>query len=360
MLENSYYKLTHNDSFRIAYFGGSITEGCGASKPCMKWTSKTTAWLSETFPKCKISVIEAAIGGTGSDLGVYRCDRDIIEEKPDLVFYEFAVNDGWAGEVRSFIQTESIFRKIFSADPTCDIVIIFTTTKGVSDGLDAGNIFYSRKGHSSAGDYYGLLQIDVGEVLRAQIRKENADWLRYTQDNVHPNDDGYEIYFETVKKYLSDEFKKCEGTAGLIPKILPAPVTSADELLCGAHMEDCRGAQLGEGWHVKEESFVGRYPRYVESNVPGAELSFRFRGKRIGLYFMLAKDSGTLEFSVDGEEFEKHGTWDHYCKDFNRAGIMMLKESLCDAEHELRVRVVPEKDAESEGYFVRIATFMVS
>ena len=87
-LPNVLAKLkTKGAEIRIGYLGGSITAQEG-------WRPKTLAWFQKTYPDAKVRQINAAIGGTGSDLGVYRLKQDVLDHKPDLLFVEFAVNDG--------------------------------------------------------------------------------------------------------------------------------------------------------------------------------------------------------------------------------------------------------------------------
>jgi hypothetical protein len=80
---------TPGAEIKVAYFGGSITAQNG-------WRPKTLAHFQKTWPAAKFSEINAAIGGTGSDLGVFRLHQDVLVKKPDLLFVEFAVNDGGA------------------------------------------------------------------------------------------------------------------------------------------------------------------------------------------------------------------------------------------------------------------------
>ncbi len=80
-------KLRSGETVKVAYLGGSITAAPG-------WRVKTREWLSKEFPQAKVAEINAAIGGTGSDLGVFRLQRDALQHHPDLLFVEFAVNDG--------------------------------------------------------------------------------------------------------------------------------------------------------------------------------------------------------------------------------------------------------------------------
>lgn len=85
---NTMAKLRAGDEVRVAYLGGSITETHDG------WRPQTTAMLSKKWPKTSIVEINAAIGATGSEIGVYRMERDVLKYAPDLLFVEFAVNDG--------------------------------------------------------------------------------------------------------------------------------------------------------------------------------------------------------------------------------------------------------------------------
>lgn len=91
-LNNTYFMLTIRKSLCIGYFGGSITEG-GLLQDETAWHALTTSWFKEKYMDCKIRSVQAAIGGTGSDLGIFRCDSDLLSHKPDLIFIEFVVND---------------------------------------------------------------------------------------------------------------------------------------------------------------------------------------------------------------------------------------------------------------------------
>ena len=78
-LPEFYKKLRSGDEVKIAYFGGSITEQNG-------WRIKSADYFKKRFPNAKIVPIHAAIGGTGSFLGSFRIDRDVLSKSPDLVF----------------------------------------------------------------------------------------------------------------------------------------------------------------------------------------------------------------------------------------------------------------------------------
>ena len=107
-LPNVFQKLGQGQAVRIAYLGGSITAQAG-------WRPKTLNWFRSQFPKAELSEINAAIGGTGSDLGVFRLKQDVLDGKPDLLFVEFAVNDGGAPVHRIHQAMEGIVRQTIKA-----------------------------------------------------------------------------------------------------------------------------------------------------------------------------------------------------------------------------------------------------
>ena len=113
-IPNFVSKLNAGKEVRIAYLGGSITAQPG-------WRPKTLAWFRKQYPGAKIDEINAAIGGTGSDLGVFRLQHDVLQHKPDLLFVEFAVNDGGAAPDRIHKAMEGIIRQTWQANPNTDM-----------------------------------------------------------------------------------------------------------------------------------------------------------------------------------------------------------------------------------------------
>ncbi|MEM6886380.1 MAG: SGNH/GDSL hydrolase family protein, partial [Verrucomicrobiota bacterium] len=86
-LPHFFKKARSGKPVTVAYFGGSITAHQG-------WRPISFKGLQEMFPESEMEMVNAAVGGTGSIVGVFRADDDLIPSKPDLVFIEFAVNDG--------------------------------------------------------------------------------------------------------------------------------------------------------------------------------------------------------------------------------------------------------------------------
>ena len=359
MLDHTFYKVTHDKKLTVGYFGGSITEGAGASDASKtSWRARVTDWFRTNYPDADITEIQAAIGGTGSDLGMYRCDVDLISKEPDLVFIEFAVNDSWMAYDAILSQTEAIYRKIRKHNAYTDIVCIITTTQAITSGLEKGGEFTARSAHSVIAHRYGTPVIDIGNLLHFEVLKTGGDYLKFTTDTVHPNDDGYAIYTDCITAFLK---QWADSSNGMYKEhAVPSPV--CENVYENACMTECTAADsyTADGFTFVGKSLCGRYPSYIEASVPDSTFSFTFTGENCGFYWMLAKDSGDALVSVDGGEEFSIRSWDHYCKSFNRAGAAFFAKGLPCGEHRVTVRLAETKADESEGTVLRIGAFLIS
>jgi hypothetical protein len=196
-LPNFFAKLdTPGADVRIAYLGGSITAQEG-------WRPKTLAYFQKTWPGAKVSQINAAIGGTGSDLGVFRLKHDVLDHKPDLLFVEFAVNDGGQPPERIYRTMEGIVRQTWRAQPSCDICFVYTVTDTLIPPLYEGKFPRAASAMERVAEHYGIPSIHMGvEVARLakegklilkakkpttdEERAKVGDKMLFSPDGVHP------------------------------------------------------------------------------------------------------------------------------------------------------------------------------
>ena len=201
-----FQKLKTGGDVGIAYFGGSITAAAG-------WRVKTFQWFKETFPKANVREINAAIGGTGSDLGAFRCGAEVIAQRPDLVFVEFNINDGSPTNDFRKATMEGIVRQLWSSPTKPEIVFVYTTSR---------NLNCNRGSHPAVAKHYNIPDIDLQPPLVAalnrpdlpkptekQLENKKLDWKAcgqvFMSDSVHPNELGHTIYTDTIVAYLKTQ-----------------------------------------------------------------------------------------------------------------------------------------------------------
>ena len=165
-LPNVFAKLRKGQDVTIAYFGGSITAHPG-------WRPMTFEWFQKQFPNAKLTMLNASVGGTGSLVGAFRADADLVSRKPDLVFIEFAVNDGGDARQRPkevLCAMEGIVRKLWQSKPDTDICIVYTLQGPDVDTLNSGWFQNAANVHEKIADHYGLPSIHMGYEVAAMAK----------------------------------------------------------------------------------------------------------------------------------------------------------------------------------------------
>lgn len=321
---NFFEKVRAGKGVTVAYFGGSITAAPG-------WRVKTLDAFRAAYPAASFREVHAAIGGTGSDLGVFRMDRDVLEQKPDLVFVEFAVNDGDAPIEKTTKSMEGIVRKIWAADPLTDIVFVYTLHTNFLPFLDDGKLWKAATVHETIAEHYGIPAINVAlrvynEAIRGRLiytRPVNVDGAKgdipegkilFSEDECHPTDTAHELYAETVE----EAFAQMETMPASGPHELRTPVHPQNWER--AKMLPLDKARLTGSWRKLDATdprggFAERMGGVWEANTPGDRVDFRFRGTTALLYDVLGPDGGEAVVIVDNEpaltipRFDKHCTW---------------------------------------------------
>ena len=174
-IPNFFRKINqHGTNITIAYLGGSITAGAGASAEQKTYRGRVTSYIRSKLPDFEVKEVNAGLGGTGSFLGAFRVKRDCINARPDLVFIEFAVNDAGETEKQCVAYLEGIVRQIWTSNPLCDIVLIYTATERWFYIYKAGDLPPSVKAHEKVADYCRIPSVNVG--IAAGMMVENKKW----------------------------------------------------------------------------------------------------------------------------------------------------------------------------------------
>ena len=312
-LQNTAKKLHDDKKLTVAYFGGSVTAGYGASDfdtggnatDKNSWRAKTTAWLKETYPDASIESIYAAIGESGTYLGTYIVQDYVIAKAPDLVFIEYAINDTYGGfdKTRAALQLETIVREIETALPKTDIVILLSGDQGRL----SGNTWYfpTAEGHAEIAEHYDLPLVYMGRALYDHIQKDSLSWSTFYKDNVHPLDAGYAYYFEVVKEYLRNALLCTCYEDKYAEHVLPA--LYSDYLLDGERTLVYATEELldgNSGWSRSNSNINPVFSRkgsivQTISNTM-TPFTYTFNGTELAIYTNLYAPA-QYELTVDGE-----------------------------------------------------------
>lgn len=203
-------KARNGEEVTLAYLGGSITQGAGADPEKENCYAAVSARLfAEKFAadESKVNYVNAGIAGTPSLLGITRCNKDVISHEPDVVFVEFAVNDGTDATSRDVY--ESLVRKLLKSDSSPAVVLIFTV---LSNGYSA------QENMQLTGEHYDLGMISVREAITPEIEAGRMTFIgEYAVDEAHPSNFGHALMAELIGNYL-DKAAATESAAYTVPE----------------------------------------------------------------------------------------------------------------------------------------------
>lgn len=344
---------TPGAQIRIAYLGGSITAQPG-------WRPMTLGYFQKTYPHAKFSEINAAIGGTGSDLGVFRLKQDVLDHKPDLLFVEFAVNDGGAAPEQILRSMEGIVRQTWSALPECDICFVYTLTESLSKNMLEGYFQRSASAMEKIADHYGIPTIHMAMEV-ARLAKEGklvwkaplpktdeekmalGDKLVFAPDGTHPHvETGHQWYLEAIIR-SQEPVKAASGPPG--PHLIVAPYVSTNyqnaklipvtrdsaKLSSGFTWLDPRNDEFGKKW-------ANRMSTLHKATMAGETMTFAFKGTRCAIYDIVGPDCGQILVSIDDGPPKTVPRFDSYCT-YHRLQTFTLANDLEDTVHRVKIEV---------------------
>lgn len=362
-LANTYKRLTEDKELNVVYYGGSVTNGYGASNSDTKsWRALIGQWLVDSFPDATIRNINRASGESGTRLGVHRLKQAVINQNPDLLFFEYTINDNYdvyqhangslteAGKAAIQSQCETILREVKEALPNCDIVMVIVTDSGkLSDNRNKTGIeklHAEGKIHEELAIHYNVPSVWVGPALANNLQgttyaEWQADWKNYATDSVHLNDAGNYEYYKVLHEYLYNELFCTDYSAReAFRDDLPA---TKYRLVDGNRTEVTPTAALiatSESLGGSGYSYVGGVNLYdftgaAVSSGSDSVYAFQFNGTDVSLYsnYYSANGSNAIMVSVDGGEYTRVNTIGH--------APSPIVTGLASGEHTVRIKEAP-------------------
>ncbi|MBN2309919.1 MAG: SGNH/GDSL hydrolase family protein, partial [Candidatus Hydrogenedentes bacterium] len=219
-LDNCRLAFLNNHAGRVGFIGGSITVATG-------WRDHTCAALQAAFPDTRFDFINAGIGGTNSTLGAFRLEDDVFRNGPvDLLFIEFAVNDGGdCPDNRRVRAMEGMVRRAHRLNPAIDIVIQYFVDQSKYGDLSKGRVPETITAHEQVAKHYDITVIDLAREVTRRLDAGAFDWDTFARDSCHPTAFGHEVYGECIRAVLDAAWAEPPAPgAQPAPRPLPEPL----------------------------------------------------------------------------------------------------------------------------------------
>lgn len=194
-------KAGAGEDITLGFIGGSITQGAGAIPIHEKCYAKVFAdEFKKKFAKGgKVDLVKAGVGGTPSELGMIRFERDVLRDgikKPDLIVIEFAVND--EGDETKGVCFESLIRKAYNLPWKPAVVILFAVFS---------NDWNLQDRLGPVGVRYHIPMVSVLDAVSPQFMLLPEDGRvisknQYFYDQYHPSNLGHQIMSDCIINLL--------------------------------------------------------------------------------------------------------------------------------------------------------------
>lgn len=221
-------KAQSGETVTIAYIGGSITQGAGATpinSECYAYKSYCS-FVRLFGAGDNVRFVKAGVGGTPSELGMIRFERDVLRdgsETPDIVVVEFAVNDD--GDETKGNCYESLVRKILTLPNRPAVVLLFSVF---------ANDWNLQERLGVVGERYHLPMISVLDAVTPQFRLKQGQGRvlsknQFFYDMFHPTNAGHTIMADCLTYFFEQAAgQKSIVETDMLDKGMPQPVIGAD------------------------------------------------------------------------------------------------------------------------------------
>ena len=328
----------------VAFIGGSITEGAGASQYKECYAYRVFQGFRERYGAgdgSNVHSVNAGVGGTPSTFGLMRYQRDIVDRVndsdglPDLVIVEFAVND--YNEPTKHRCYESLVKTILTQENDPAVILLFSV-------FDGG--FNLQSELKAVGDAYDLMMVSIKNAAYPHVGKE---WSakEFFFDAYHPTSMGHGVMADCLL-YAVEQANRAERASQDIDLNAPSAYGTDYMGLKSIYGEgEYPGVQLERGGFSSDDTGsysnlpVGRvcgknfYHSAVDSNEP-LRLTAVF--KKLLIAWKASPDAqfGEAQIIVDGEVRRNlKGAADKW----GQSEVVMIWDAKEAAEHTLEIRM---------------------
>jgi lysophospholipase L1-like esterase len=295
------------EKLNVVFLGGSLTWGSGASDPQLfSYRALVGQKLAEHYPAAHFIFWDAAVGGTSSNLGAFRLQRDVLDHHPDLVFIDFTINDGpYDVDDEKLASYESLTRRILlETGAPVELVLL-----AVKPDLEPANRKPRPRDakHKEVGAAYNAPIADAVAYMNAEVKKgryTTDEMWNHPPDITHPGNKGYELYSEVVMQSFLD------AVAQKMVCRVPDKMIFADTYMTWKRQRLSQLTPLPEGWKVTYASTLGvAYDFYMsrwleditEATVGAQPFKLKFNAKTVMLFGEWTQKSGKFLVNIDGK-----------------------------------------------------------
>lgn len=329
-----------NGRLKIGFAGGSITTAANRNN----WPTYIRGWFVDNFKDVRLTVVNSAIGATGSMTGLALCQKEFIDSNCDIVFVEYAVNDHGDDRDERMRTREGLIRKLLAAN--IDVVIVYTFFNEMFDQADKGEIPESIADFELLAEHYNISSVYMANAAYDAVKRGLMPWNMWLPDGTHPQNAGSSLYAQKVIEFLETEIQNDNTVSILSGENMPEPFNKCNwENICEISFDD---VNTYGSWSVEREPTVPWFEERLYTYGLQDSISFEFEGRAIVIVFNDGKTTGKIEYCIDDGEWKEYScsrSW--WVPEENYINTVKFADDLENKKHTFKLRV---NYANAEGF----------
>jgi lysophospholipase L1-like esterase len=175
--------------------------------------------LKRLYPDAKVTVVNAGISGNSTRNGLSRLDRDVLDQKPEVVTVMFGLNDMVGVPVEEY---RANLKTIAERCRQQGAEVLFCTPNAIFD--DGGTRTTAKLveycgAMKEAGKELGVPVCDCYAAHVSARERDAAAWRLMMSDAIHPNMDGHKLNAVEIARSISGRETSLDPVEPLQPAI---------------------------------------------------------------------------------------------------------------------------------------------
>lgn len=318
-------KMKQGELTKIAFLGGSITEGYLVNAN-QNYVAKTIKWLQEEYQNPNIKSVNAGLSGTSSTIGLLRVEQDVLAEKPDVIVIEFAVND--SKDTVSNMAYESLVKRCLEQENKPAVILLFTVLE---------NGYSCEEEMKKIGDVYQLPMLSVKEAITKDLEDGNLTWSTYAQDEAHPTKEGHTM----IKDYLAYYFECASQSKMEAIDIDYTNLRAYGSIYSNLKFYNNQNLYPESlGGFLEGNSNIVHFPNgWVWNKEAAGSFTFTMKGRNLFLLYKEdnSENMGNIEVYMDGKK--KETVYGNSPSGWNNPEVALLLNEVEEGEHTVELRM---------------------
>jgi len=331
-IKDVYWKLKRNNDINILVLGDSIAQSDGASGEDEKWYNKLADEIGGRY-NVACNVYMAAESGSTAFAGildkVYN-NPEVWDRGYDLIFLCYGYNDSITFTPENFSPIyESMVNAVVSSNRNAEVITLIENPIKNAEFPDA---------IKRISNYYDCTYIDMIEAFK----NSGIAYEKLTNDGIHPNDAGYDLYYKKIIELLSRNSKNGKKVKHEEKPLMNPSAEKYNKLYVNGNFSGIKGFKQVKTADGKDIYSGADRTGYLETS---------FNGSIAGISFLTDRSGGMARVYIDGKLVSDI---DCYSPVPGERKIL-LDGNLELKEHKIRIEATGNRNTGSNGTNVYIS-----